>query len=81
LDFYYKPGGDLELLAVNGESVVQPNNKKNIWKDSAENITVMWTRKTLKAHLWRDVHTFDPGETNTLLLTVKLEDLCLRFQP
>ncbi len=66
-------GGYLELLAVNGEEVDQPTNKKDDWTDSTGNVSVLWTGKTLKAHLWWAVHTLNPGETDTLLLTVSTD--------
>jgi len=53
-------GGDLELLEVNGAPVTQPANKKD--SDTIGNVTVMWTGKTLKAHITWDVGDLDEGD-------------------
>ena len=61
------------MLAVNGVEVDPPANKKDTWTDSTGNVSVLWTGKTLKAHIWWDVDTLNPGETDTLLLTVSTD--------
>lgn len=66
-------GGDLELLEVNGETVDVPTSKKQTWEDSTTNIDVMWTGKTLKAHLWWDVGPLAPGASATLTLNVSTD--------
>ena len=66
-------GGDLELLKVNGEEVDQPELKKDIWSDSTGDVSVMWTGKTLKAHLSWDVGDLTPGQSKTLTLLVSTD--------
>jgi len=67
-------GGDLELLKVNGEPVTQPTNKKDTWSaTSGADVDVMWTGKTLKAHLWWDVGTLVPRQTETLTVVVSTD--------
>jgi hypothetical protein len=67
-------GGDLELLEVNGETVTIPANKKDTWSDSTGDVDVMWTGKTLKAHLWWDVGELSAnGDNATLTLLVSTD--------
>lgn len=64
-------GGDLELVSVNGVDVPTPINKKQTWSGTgaASGVTVMWTGKTLKAHLTWDIASLAPG-TTTLTVVV-----------
>lgn len=69
-------GGDLELVAVNGISVDQPTSKKDIWEGTgaASGVTVLWTGKTLKAHLTWDIASLDTGQTMTLTVVVATDE-------
>ena len=64
-------GGDLELLEVNGAPVTQPANKKD--SDTIGNVTVMWTGKTLKAHITWDVGDLDEGDSANVTLLVSTD--------
>jgi len=64
-------GGDLEVISVNGVEVSTPTNKKQTWSGTgaASGVTVMWTGKTLKAHLTWDIASLAPA-TTTLTVVV-----------
>ena len=66
-------GGDLELLEVNGETVTQPTSKKDSWADSTGDVTVMWTGKTLKAHITWTIGDLAPMDSETLTLLVSTD--------
>ena len=66
-------GGDLKLLEVNGETVDVPTSKKQTWQDSTTNVDVMWTGKTLKAHLWWNVGELAAEASATLTVLVSTD--------
>lgn len=68
-------GGDLELLEVGGVSVTQPTNKKDTWIGSggAAGVTIMWTGKTLKAHMEWAIPSIADGQTATLVVVVSTD--------
>lgn len=68
-------GGDLELLEIGGEEVDQPTNKKDKWtgSDGAAGVTVMWTGRTLKAHMDWAIASIADGGTTTLTVLVSTD--------
>jgi hypothetical protein len=72
-------GGDLEVVSVDGVAVnsstaapLKGKQKEATYSTSVGNVTILWTGKTEKAHLFWDVEdgTLSPGETHTLMVVV-----------
>lgn len=67
--------GDLQLEVINGVDVTPPTNKKEIWSGygGAAGVTVLWTGKTMKAHLTWDVGDLAPGQWDVLTVVVSTD--------
>ena len=65
-------GGDLQIEMFRHSYtpdpwllIPPPTNKKETWVDpEASDFSVLWTGKTLKAHIWWEVGDLDPGESD-----------------
>ena len=73
-------GGDLEVVSVGGVTVnssaalpLKGKQKEDTYSTSVGNVTILWTGKTEKAHLFWDVGTLTPGQSATLTLLVSTD--------
>jgi len=66
-------GGDLALIEVGGELVDQPQNKKDDWTNGGGTVNVLWTGKTLKAHMSWEIASIVYDDENYAQLLVRVE--------